>query len=216
MTDKTTITVNSHTVNSQWRDPTDVSILFMVLRHPFVLLVVLAACVGGAWFYLKKATPLYTSTARVRIQPGMPPLYAGPEQTFGPEETLSFINAEVGVLTSEPVIAETIKTLTGADPTGPELDLIQKRLRAGVGRKDGIVTVEYDAPTGNGAADFVNGLVATYVTTASKAKEQTNQKLQAMLKDEREQIDSSIREKNLRLADLVKQGGEAEILLADG
>src|SRR5438270_11788736 len=89
-------------INAAWRDPADMTPLRMIARHPLLILLALAISSALAVVYLRNAIPQYASTAVLRVQ--QPPLPGGAETLRTADETAVFLNAEMAVLTSTPVL----------------------------------------------------------------------------------------------------------------
>src|ERR1041385_3671389 len=91
-------------------DQMEPTALTMILRHPWIVGAVAGLSLIGAGIYLRVATPLYTSTACLRIQQEAPSVLGSPPPSHSSDETAAFLNAELVVLTSTPVLEMALAT----------------------------------------------------------------------------------------------------------
>lgn len=195
-----------------WRDPTDATPVRMILRHPRVFLGVLGVCLGICFAYLRFTTRLYTSAALLRVEAGATRVIGSPEAPRSSDETIAFLNAEAAVLTSTPVLEAALKSpdVRGgafSSATPDPISNLRKNLRVGVGRKDQIIDVEFDAPSGADAAAIVNAVVDAYVLQESRQAEEKDRKLMNLLSGEREEERAAARAHMDEMLRVVKQAG---------
>jgi len=198
-----------------WRDPADLSPLWMILRHPLILIFFIALCGGGAYGYLNKATPLYVSTALLRVQQPPPQAFGAAEPSRSPEETAVFLNAEMAVLTSTPVLETALansnvrSTATAqALAASPDpLIALRKHLHANLGRKDDLIGLEMESPVPADAAVIVNTVVDTYVARQSRQREDGRQKMLAVLESQKADQDAAVAKTTQHMLSVLKQAG---------
>jgi len=184
----------------------------MILRHPWMVIAVTIACSIAAGLYVRIATPLYTSMASLRVQQEAPPVLGNAPPPHSSDETSAFLNAELAVLTSTPVLEMALAApeLTAAQtaPTSPDpVVALRKALRVAVGRKDGIISVELDSPSATRAALLLNTIVNAYITYETQQKEQVDQKLLAMLEKEKTQCLAATRDSSEQMLRILHQAG---------
>ena len=191
-----------------WSDPTRPEVLLTVLRHPVLLLFVAALAVGAGVAYLKLATPQYTSSAKLRVQLASPRLVGEIEAPRSSEETSSFLNSEVTVITSAPVLALALPSIE--DPAvinglPDSASYLRKQLRVRVGRKDGLISVEYDSPSPQTAARVVGAVIDAYSAYASQQKQSMSERLMQILSKEKADCEAAIAQKNEQMLELARQ-----------
>ena len=202
-----------------WRGPDDPTPLTMVFRHPLLFACVLAGCVAAAWGYVRVTTPLYTSSASLRVLPAPPPIMGVAEPARSIDEITAFLNAEMAVLTSGQVVASRWPAPTSSrrcarprhwprrSPKGPTRSrCLKKGLRAPSAGRTALLSVEYDAPSADGAAAVVNALVDAYAAHQSHQTEEMNRKLLTILTRERADCEARFHEASDQMLNVVKQG----------
>src|SRR5205085_8511946 len=92
---------------------------------------------------------------------------------------------------------------TAADP----VVALRKELRVAIGRKDGIISIEFDSPSPAGAAALVNAVVKAYITHASRQREELDQRLLALLAKERTECLAATRENSAQMVSILRDAG---------
>ena len=197
------------TLPAGWSDPTELRALRLAIRRPGWIIGMTLLCVGAAAAYLAIATPVYTGIARLRVQQDDPQSLGVPVLEHGIDQTTSFLNAELAVIVSGPVLElasrdlEEASSFTATEPVAA----LRTRIRTQVGRKDGIITVQADAASPRQAAAVVDAVVNAYVAYESKQRDDTNQRLLDVLLNERTERAAAVREKNAGLVQLLRSAG---------
>lgn len=179
------------------------------LRHWLLMLIVLVACGAGGIAYLLKATPLYTSTARLHVMAGRPKVLTEAEPIPSGDDLIAFLHAQRAIISSSPVLRQAVETrslnelgsLRGASDVVRHL---RERLRVSVGRRDGIVSVEYDAPVASDAAAVVNAVVDAYIAQQAAQQHGVAAGLLRILEADRSRCEGLIAEKRRQMLSLRK------------
>jgi polysaccharide biosynthesis transport protein len=201
------------TVPAGWNDPTELRALRLAARRPGWIICTTILCIASAVAYLAVATPVYTGIARLRVQQDDPQVLGLPALEHGIEQTTSFLNAEMAVIMSGPVLELALRNLeqdlpASIDPIGN----LRASLRTRLGRKDGIISVQADAASPHHAKLLVGAVVDAYVDFQSRQREITNRRLMEVLLSERTDRTTAVREKSAQLAELLKSAGTTSFI----
>src|SRR5687768_10003609 len=79
------------------------ALMLVLWRRRWVVLVTVLACVSAAVVYLVRATPIYTSTARLLVEQSGPRILS--DNPAGADRSASYAYAQAQVLTSTPIVA---------------------------------------------------------------------------------------------------------------
>ena len=135
-----------------------------------------------------KATPIYTSTARLYVEQSGPKIITEYEGVMTGSKNYLYTQSEL--IKSTPIVAGVVddaqirgfKTFTGVDnPVG----YIKKNLNVTVGKKDDIIAVSFDCPYPAEAAQIVNAVVESYVRYHSTRKRSTVAEVLKILQKEK-------------------------------
>jgi uncharacterized protein involved in exopolysaccharide biosynthesis len=150
------------------------NVLKGILRHWW--LVVLFAVIGAAaaWIYLRQTQPLFTSYAKIYIEPaGTAPVASA--DALGIQQRGSFLYTQSEVIRSSPNLSQAIKQLqnfrTFASYGGNGLWFLREQLNVEVGRRDEIITVSIDSPYPDEAAKIVDAVVQSYIDSYTAVPE---------------------------------------------
>jgi uncharacterized protein involved in exopolysaccharide biosynthesis len=146
------------------------SILLVMWRRRWVLALTIAVCLAGAVAYLVRATPIYTSSARLLVEQSGPRIMS--DYPTATDRSGSYAYKQAEVLTSTPILAAAIDSLpAGRMEVFRKVDnrvaFLKKELNATVGKKDDILTLAFDAAVPQEAADVVNAVVDEYPIPSS-------------------------------------------------
>jgi capsular exopolysaccharide synthesis family protein len=147
-------------------------ILPILWRRKLLLLLCTAVAVGTTLLYLRRVTPLYSSTARISIEQSVVPFMGN---SFAAPLSPNFIATQAEVIKSTNVLELAESKLRGLQsPDGGTLELktfagdtrfidaIQADLTVTLDPKVDIIDVSFVGPYPDEAADVVNEVVAAY------------------------------------------------------
>jgi capsular exopolysaccharide synthesis family protein len=181
----------------QLAQPND-SILEIVWRQRNVVGVVAAACLVLAVMYLLVATRYYSGYARLFVQQAGTPVLN--EQSRPQQESENFLFTQKEIITSTPVVAMTLgtpgirelKTFAGEDNL---FQYLKKNLSVEVGKKDDLLSVQFDTPYRDDAQKIVAAVVDSYVNYNSKHRREQASSIVGDLKQEHDKRVSELRRK---------------------
>ena len=157
------------------------------------LMVVL--CLAAAVLYLARATPIYTSQARLLVEQSGPKVMG--DTQAGPKSA-SYLYTQAQVITSSPILSGAIDsaglagTKTFAQVDNP-LAFLKKTLRAEVGKKDDVLAVSFDSPYPQEAADVVNAVIDEYTKYSANQKRNTAAELLKILEKQKKEREAELR-----------------------
>ena len=174
------------------------SLLRVVWRRRWVVLLALAVCLGGGFAHLWRATPLYTSTSRLYVEQRGPKILSEGEGVL--TRGYNYVQTQSELLKSTSILADAAEKLRPARlrtlGQGTNLvGLIRAGLSVEVGRKDDIINVSFEGPHPEEAAQVANAVVDAYVTFHSKTKRNTAAEVLRILRTEKAKRDAEFSEK---------------------
>lgn len=165
-------------------------------RWTVALAVVLS--LAGGFGYLSRATPIYTSTARLYVEQSGPKIITEYEGIMTQSKNYLYTQAEL--LKSTPIVAAAleqpgIKQMRTFADVDNRVVFLKKNVNAEVGIKDDIISVSLDSPYPEEAAQLVNAVVDSYVTYHSKQKRSTSAEVLKILQKEKVKRDEQVQAK---------------------
>jgi capsular exopolysaccharide synthesis family protein len=153
------------------------SLLVVLWRSRWLVLICLLAAVDGGIAYLHYVTPIYTSTAKLYLD------YAGIRisnsyDPTGRPQTDKYLCTQAELIKSRPILTAVqdaltplrLRTLVDADaPT----TYLQRNMTVEIGKRDEVISVSLRSPHAAEAAQIVNCVVDTYFASRSE-REQHN------------------------------------------
>ncbi|RPJ29142.1 MAG: hypothetical protein EHM35_13410, partial [Planctomycetaceae bacterium] len=186
------------------------SLLQVVLRHRWIILTSTLLFVAGAFLYLAKATPIYTSASRVYVEQTGPKII----DEYGGVMTRSsnYLYLQGELIRSTPILAAVaddpemryLRTFDGVDNL---VAWLKKELKIGVGKRDDIITVSCDSPYPTEAARIVNTVVDSYVKYQSTRQRSTVSEVLAILQKEKVKRDEELSGKLSKMLEFTQQNG---------
>ena len=153
------------------------SLVQIIWRSRWIVLLATVAAIGAAFVYITKATPIYTSTSRVYVEQSGPKIITEMEEGFM-TRSKNYLYTQAELLKSTPILAAVLdvpgvrqmKTFAGVDN---HIAYLKKTLDARVGKKDDIISVSLNSPYPAEAAQVVNAVVDSYITYHATRKRST-------------------------------------------
>ncbi len=142
------------------------SLLQILWRGRWLLLLSVLLAAAGAYAYLRLATPMYESTARLLVDKPNPQLRSDAPQPAGSTLT-NYLATQASMITSPEIIAAALRDPNvQTQPTFSDPNYVREligALSADVARKADIIQITASAPYPEDAARFVNALVRAYI-----------------------------------------------------
>jgi capsular exopolysaccharide synthesis family protein len=174
-----------------------------------VLFCVLMALAAG-FAYVQTATPIYTSTAKLWLDytgPRVPGIYAA----GATPETTTYLNTQAGIIRSGPILSSVAESLAPRrlrtfSGIGALNTYLKTHMRVEVGRQDEIVSVSFRSAYPSEAAEIVNCVVDTYMTSRSQHEQKSSVQVLKILQEELSQAGEELQKKRDALMDFQTSG----------
>jgi polysaccharide biosynthesis transport protein len=178
-------------------DASRLSLLPVLWRRRWTVLLTLLVCIAGAGVYLLKATPVFTSTSSISVDQFGAQMIGDGGGALA--KSGSYLHRQVKILKSPPILGAALDKLdwrrmkTFAGVGNPAAALQQgNALRVDVGKKDDVITVSFDSPYPQEAAAVVNSIVDAYVTHQSLQKKKTAAELLKIFETQKKHRDDEV------------------------
>jgi len=184
------------------------SLVRIIWRSRWIVLFATVVALGGAFAYLSRATPIYTSTSRIYVEQSGPRILGEVEGVMTQAKNYLYTQAEL--LKSTPILSSAIekpgvkqmKVFHKID--NPIVYLKKKGLDVSVGKKDDIISVSSDSPQAAEAAQLVNAVVDSYITYHAARKRSTAGEVLKILQKEKVESDMELAQKLTAMMDFKK------------
>ena len=181
------------------------SLLVVLWRSRWVMLVCLLLAIDGGIAYLQNVTPIYTSTAKLYLDDaGM--RISNPYDPVGQPQTDKYLCTQAEIVKSRPILDEVENTLvprrlrTLADVDVP-IAFLQENLLVEIGKKDLVISISLSSPYAAEAAEIVNGVVDAYLADRTKHGQRDSAQVLRILEDELRLAGNELTKKRDQLAE---------------
>jgi len=191
-------------------EPPQENLLTVALRHRWTILCTTILFLVGAFVYLLKTTPIYTSTSRLYVEQTGPKIINEYEGIMTGSKNYLYTQAEL--IKSTPIVAEVtdnaqIKQLKTSANIDNLVAYLKGNLKVSIGKKDDIVAVSFDSPYPEEAAQIVNEVVNSYIKYHSTRKRSTVSEVLRILQKEKVKRDKELSEKFQQILDFTRENG---------
>jgi capsular exopolysaccharide synthesis family protein len=185
-------------------------LLQIALRQRWVILGSTILALILAFFYILKATPIYTSNSRLYVEQTGPKIINEYEGIM--TQSTNYLYTQAELIKSTPIVADVVNdtqikrfgTFAGVDNL---LAYIKKNLNVNVGRSDDIIAVSFDSPYPAEAAQIVNAVVDSYVRYQSSRQRSAVSEVLKILQKEKIKRDQELSDKLKEMLEFTKQNG---------
>lgn len=172
--------------------------LFAVVwrRRWMVLGLALLAVVVG-FVYVQKATPIFVSSSRIYVEQNGPRLLN--DMGSAARQADSYIYAQAEVIQSTPIVSRALDTVNAsrmksfAGMDNPLL-VMKDQMKVEVGKKDDLITVSFESPYPEEAAQVVNGVVQSYLDTLGVNSKSSSAQMLEILQKDKEKRDQDLQD----------------------
>jgi len=181
------------------------SLLAVVWRGRWVMLVCVLVSLVASAVYIQMVTPIYTSTARLYLD------YAGIRlsssyESGGRPQTDKYLYTQAEVIKSRPILASAIEALTAQRlRTFANVDIpnayLERNMVVDVGKKDETVSISVRSAYPAEAAQIVNCIVDTYMTSRSEHGQKNSAQVLRLLQEDLQRYRKELAEKRSQLMD---------------
>jgi len=189
--------------------PMSESLIQIIWRSRWIVLLTTVVALGAAFVYLSKTTPIYTSTSRIYVEQSGPKIITEVEEGVMTQSS-NYLYTQAELLTSTPIIADAVKTLQIQQMKtfariGNPVGYLKRSLHATVGRKDDIINVSFDSAYPAETAQIVNAVVDSYTAYNANRKRSTSAEVLKILQNEKDKRSKELLEKMKAMTDFKKE-----------
>lgn len=185
-------------------------IALIVLQHRWTILLTTVGFLVVGFAYIMKATPIYTSASRLYVEQSGPKIINEYEGIMTQSHNYLYTQSEL--IRSIPIISDAVNdTRIGHLETFAGIDnlvgYVKRELKVAVGRKDDIITVSFDSPYPQEAAQLVNAMVDSYVRYHSARQKSTVSEVLRIIEKEKVRRDEELSGKFAELLAFTRENG---------
>ena len=184
-------------------------LLQVVWRRHWVVLIAVVVCLGGGFGYLQKATPIFSSTARLYVEQSGPGIMTE-QDVF--TQSKNYLYTQCALLGSTPILAAVIENpeiarLNVFANVDNPIGFLKKMVQAFVGKKDDIISVTFEAADPTEAAQVVNAVVDSYITYHAAQMRSTALEVLRILQNEKTVRDEELADRYQAILDFREANG---------
>ncbi len=185
-------------------------LLYVVLRHRWIILSTIVLFLLCAFLYLLKATPIYTSASRLYVEQSGPKIINEYEGVMTRSKNYLYTQAEL--MKSTPIVAGVVddpqikqfRTFNNVDNL---VGYVKKNLGVVIGKQDDIISVSFDSPYPVEAAQIANAVVDSYISYHRASKSSTASQVRDILQKEKVKCDRELRAKFEEMLAFTRENG---------
>jgi capsular exopolysaccharide synthesis family protein len=186
------------------------ALLQIAFRNRWIILLSTVSFLAVGLLYLSKATPIYTSTSRVYVEQTGPKIINEYEGLMTQSKNYLYTQAEL--IKSSPIVADVVdNTPVKHFRTFGSVDnlvmFLKQNLDISVGKKDDIISVSFNSPYPEEAAQIVNTVVDSYVSYHSIRKRSTVSEVLRIIQKEKVKRDKELSEKFTEMLEFTRKNG---------
>lgn len=199
--------------------PTSHSPLQVAWRRRWTIALCVGLCLGAGFLYLLKATPKYTSTSKIYVEP--PARLLGDVQGMPITQGNNYLQNQVERIKSTGILEAAIRT-TEANrmKSFAEVDNIvaylKRNLDARVGKQHDLITVAFESPYREEAAALVNGVVDAYVADHMSRRKTSATEVLNLLQNWKRSNDEELKQKTQELVRFKQENGTLSFAGTEG
>ena len=186
------------------------SLLHIILWHRWTIFLTVIVFLAIAVIYLTRAIPIYTSQSRIYVEQSGPRIINEYEGIMTRSNNYLYTQGEL--IKSTPIVGEVanndqIKRLKTFNKVDNIVGCLKNNIMVDIGMKDDIITVSYESPYPEEAAQIVNTTVESYVDYQSSRQKSTVSEVLKILQKEKIKRDNELSETFTKLLEFTKANG---------
>ena len=210
MDNKTVGNPSPNTTSEQGDNLQQGNLLHVILWHRWTILLTVVGFLIITFIYLMRTTPIYTSESRLYVEQSGPKIINEYEGIMTRANNYLYTQGEL--IKSTPIVNEVsniehIIYLKMFDEIDNIAGYIKKNLNVVIGRKDDIITVSFESPYPEEAAQIVNAIVESYISYHSSRKRSTVSEVLRIIQKEKVKRDKELSDKFTELLAFTKKQG---------
>ena len=164
------------------------SLLQILWQRRAIIAGTLVAALSAALLYLTQATSIYTSTSRLYVEKKGPKIISEARGVM--TESKNYLYTQGELLRSTPILADALgkpamNSLRTFDGVDNRIGFLKGKLHTSVGRRDDIISVSFNSPDPEEAAQIANEIVDSYITYHATKKRSTAAEVLKILRKEK-------------------------------
>jgi polysaccharide biosynthesis transport protein len=165
------------------------SLFEVIWRHAWIVLGCMVLALVAGFVYLAKATPIFTSESRLYVEQSGPRIMGDMERGVM-TGSKNYLYTQMELMKATEILSEALKKCNGRHmQTFADVDnylvALKGSVRTSVGSKDDIISVSFDSPYPEEAADIVNSIVDAYITWHDRQKKTSAGEVMEILQAQR-------------------------------
>jgi capsular exopolysaccharide synthesis family protein len=186
------------------------TLLYVALRHRWVIFCTVVLSLFVAFVYLMRATPIYTSASRLYVEQSGPKIINEYEGVM--TRSTNYLYTQAELIRSTPIVSNAtekpqitrFRTLAGMDNL---VGYIRSNLDIAIGKKDDIITVSFDSAYPVEGSQIVNTLVESYIDYHAARKRSTTTDVLRLLQNEKTKRDGELTARFEDLLEFTRENG---------
>lgn len=185
------------------------SILFIMWRHGWIVLLgaIVGIVIGCIWIH--KSTPIYESTSRIYVEQTGPKIMQELEEGFMTGSN-NYLYTQAELTKATPILSDAIKkggfqNLQTFNDVHNLVAYLKRNVTSVVGKKDDILRVSFKSPYPAEAAQITNAIVDSYVTFHATRKRSTSSEVLKILQQEKSKRSVELSQKLHTLTEFKKE-----------
>lgn len=202
------------------RQSSQINLLQILWRRQFTVWMTMLLCIVGALIYLALATPIFTASSRLYVQQQGPQMLST-DAVGMLSKNDAYLYTQAELIKSFPVLNKAIDR-SGAKGMRQFAEVdnlmvhLKEELKVTVGKKDEIITIEYDSAFPDEAAHFVNCMVDAYTEYTAANNQTSATEVLKILKAEKDKQDKLLNDQMIAMSKFKVENPEMAFKTKDG
>ncbi len=198
-------------------DSLQTNLLALAWQARWLILLTVLLGVGGAWLYLQRVVPRYTSMSRIYVERNMPRILNTDMQIGG---SSSYLYTQAELIRSTSVLKLAVEApensqLTTFRTADNPIGLLREELEVQVGKNDDIINVLIELPSAEDAAQIVNSVVNAYIAKYAENRRTDTVEVLKILRGEKDRVDGELKRQQKELDEFRKQNAALAVQLGE-
>ena len=186
------------------------SFLHIALRHRWIILNTTMIFLVVAFLYLVKATPIYTSLSSVYVEQGGPRMMSEYEGVM--TQSKNYLYTQAKLIKSTSIVGlvvedAQIKRFRTFNEVDNRVAYVKKKLDVNIGKKDDLITITFESPYPEEAAQIVNKAVDCYIDYHASRKQTTVDRVRKIFEKVKLDTDEELTRKYAELVEFTRKNG---------
>jgi len=184
------------------------SLVRIIWRGRWIVLLTTVVALAAAFAYITKATPMYTSTSKIFVEQAGPTILTEVEGVM--TKSMNYLSTQAELLRSMPILSLAVEKVRAKQTdifnrVDNPIAYLRNGLNVSVGTYDDIISISSDSADPVEAAQLVNAVVDGYVAYHAARKRSTSTEVLGILQNEHTERRAELLEKMKAMADYKKE-----------